>query len=225
MKPTDEEQAEGVPVALSDRMIGMIRNAILRGTLYPGEHLSQSSLADQHSISKVPVREALKQLHAEGLLTHNRNRGYFVSRPSREEARQLYRMRRWLEEELLRTARWPGEKALRQLYAAQAEVEEPITPDTREAWLVALSKLRFMIFDLSTEKTVLREAHRLWMLTDRFRALLPPAASRSGERVLIDALAARDRDWLLTAYNDDRDRIEALLTDALDQLPEPLVDE
>lgn len=224
-KASAGEKREVAPTALSEKMLETIRNAILRGTLYPGEHLSQSNLAERHSVSKVPVREALKQLHTEGLLTHDRNRGYFVSRPSREEARQLYRMRRWLEAELLRTARWPDETELRTLHELQAVIEQPIAHDNREAWLDALSRLRFTIFGLSTEKTVLREAHRLWVLTDRFRALLPAHASPSGERALVDALAARDRDRLLKAHADDRDRIEALLEEALEQLPSSYLEE
>jgi DNA-binding GntR family transcriptional regulator len=200
-------------------MVDTIRSAILRGMLHPGEHLSQNRLAEQHSVSKVPVREALNRLSAEGLVQHDRNRGYFVARPSRSEARQLYRLRRWLESELLRTARWPDEKELANLRKLRDVVLSPVGENKREEWMAAVAEMRFLIFDLSSEKTLLREARRLWMLTDRFRALLPADKSLSGERVLIDALAARDRELLLKAYGEDRQRIEGLLEDALDSLP------
>ena len=205
--------------ALSDQMVEKVRRAILRGMLYPGEHLSQSRLAEDFAVSKVPVREALKQLHAEGLLQHDRNRGYFVARPSRSEARQLYRMRRWLESELLRGARWPDAAELASLRELLAIVAEPLTAANREEWTDALARMRFMIFDLSPDKILLREARRLWTLTDRFRALLPSEQSASGEVSLVEAFARQDREGLLAAYDADRRRIESLLEETLDSLP------
>lgn len=202
--------------ALSDKMLDTIRASILRGKLHFGQHLSQSGLAEQHAVSKVPVREALKQLHAEGLVDHDRNRGYFVARPSREEALQLYRMRRWLEADLLRTARWPDAEELARLRGLEAQVARPITSDSYDEWIAALTEMRFRIFDLSSEKIILREARRLWNLTDRFRALLPASASPTGESRLIDALEVRDRDSLLNGYREDRDRIETLVAEALE---------
>lgn len=206
-------------VARSEQVIALLRKAILRGSLQPGEHLSQTQLALDYAISKVPVREALKQLAAEGLLSHDRNRGYFVARLSADEAHQLYRMRRWMESELLASARWPSDAELRRLRALLAEVSVPLTPDNREKWLDALARTRFLIFDLSPQKVLLREAMRLWTLTDRFRALLPADKSPTGETALVEALASRDREQLLSAHRRDRDRIEQLLDDALDMLP------
>jgi len=205
--------------ALSDQLVEKVRRAILRGMLHPGEHLSQTKLAEDYLVSKVPVREALKQLHAEGLLQHDRNRGYFVARTSRSEARQLYRLRRWLESELLRTANWPDEGQLAKLRDLLEIVSKPLPTSDRERWMDALGKMRFMIFDLSPDKYLLREARRLWNLTDRFRALLPPDKSASGERALIEAIAARDRKQLLAAYDADRTRIESVLEETLESLP------
>lgn len=218
-KPASNERKKPAAAALSDKMINTLRTAIQRGRLHPGEHLSQNRIADEHLVSKVPVREALKQLHAEGLLQYDRNRGYFVAKPSRGEARQLYRLRRWIEADLLRTARWPDESELAQLRALQAIVSQPIPADNAEGWMDALAQMRFMIFDLSSEKILLREARRLWSLTDRFRALLPSEKSPSGEGALINALALQDRELVLRLYDEDRARIEALLEEALDALP------
>ncbi|BAK66565.1 putative GntR family transcriptional regulator [Sphingobium sp. SYK-6] len=205
--------------ALSDRMVQLIRRAIMRGGLQPGAHLSQTGLAEEYSVSKVPVREALKQLHAEGLLQHDRNRGYFVTRLSRGEARQLYKLRRWLEAELLRSARWPNATEIKKLKAYFEIISRPLSPGKREIWLEALTAARELIFSLSPEKILLREAMRLWTLTDRFRALLPDEESATGEKALYDALVMKDRDTLLAAHSADRDRIEHLLEEVFDSLP------
>jgi DNA-binding GntR family transcriptional regulator len=204
---------------LSDQLVGSIRRAILRGVIQPGEHLTQSGLAEEYAISKVPVREALKQLNAEGLLLHDRNRGYFVARLSRTEARQLYKLRRWLEVELLRSARWPTPAELKLLKGYFDTISKPLQQGQREAWLDALTSARELVFNLSPEKILLREAMRLWTLTDRFRSLFPDTESPTGERAMYDALAAQDRDGLLAAHAADRDRIENLLEEVFDMLP------
>jgi len=218
VNPSDPA-APPVTAALSDRVVDVIRRAILRGMLAPGQHLTQTGLAEDYAISKVPVREALKQLHAEGMLQHDRNRGYFVARPSRSEAIELYRMRRWIEGELLRSARWPTKDELRQLKADFDTIARPVNAANREEWLEALNNTRSLIFGLSPHRTLLREAMRLWTLTDRFRSLLPDDASATGERVMYDAFVAQDRALLLSAHAADRDRIEALLDDAFDTMP------
>lgn len=201
-------------------MVELIRGAILRGVLQPGQHLTQTGLAEEYSVSKVPVREALKQLHAEGLLLHDRNRGYFVTRFSQSEARQLYKLRRWLETELLRSARWPTAAELKQLKRYFEIIAKPMpAAGQRQGWLQALKEARELIFSLSPEKILLREAMRLWTLTDRFRSLFPNEESATGERAIYDALVAKDRDALLAAHSADRDRIEQLLEEVFEMLP------
>lgn len=222
--PPPDSTASAAPApapegALSDRIVDTIRRAILRGMLVPGQHLTQTGLAQDYAISKVPVREALKQLHAEGLLRHDRNRGYFVARFSRSEAIELYTMRRWLESELLRTARWPDKAELRQLKGYFDTISKPLTPRNRDEWMGVLTRARAMMFGLSPHKTLLREAMRLWTLTDRFRALMPDDASVTGEKAMYDALAAKDRNALLNAYSTDRNRIEQLLDETFDMMP------
>ncbi len=199
-----------------------LRKHILRGLLLPGEHLGQAELATRFSMSKVPVREALKQLCAEGLLIHDHNRGYFVARLSFEEGIQLYRLRRWVEHELLMSLRWPTPEEMNQLKALCGKLIKPGASDDREAWFTALSDLRYSIFSLSPYKTLLSEARRLWTLTDRYRALFQPDRSPTGEKALLEALEAQNRPALLKAYNDKRKRIEAMLAESFDIDPRTL---
>lgn len=191
-----------------------LRRHILRGILLPGEHLGQAELALRFKTSKVPVREALKQLHAEGLLAHDHNRGYFVTRLSFEEGIQLYRMRRWVEHELLRGIRWPTAPQLRHLKSLLERLDKPRSPREREEWICTLEETRLSIFSLSKYQTLLGEASRLWALTDRYRALLPTDRSPQREREMISAMEAKDHDALLKVYLAERDRIEEMLADA-----------
>jgi DNA-binding GntR family transcriptional regulator len=78
-----------------------IRNLVLRRAFLPGEQVRQEDLAQQLGTSRGPIREALQVLAVEGVLRYERNRGYFVTRFSSAEMRQLYRIRELLESEIL----------------------------------------------------------------------------------------------------------------------------
>jgi len=197
--------------ALPDSVTHDLRSMIIRGSLLPGEHLGQTQLAARFGRSKVPIREALKRLAAEGFLRHDRNRGYFVAPLEYPEAAQLYKLRRWVEAELLETARWPTVKEVHG-FRRQFDALERIDQTARfNEWALALEDLRYAIFDLSPQKVLLREATRLWMLTDRYRCFFPRDEEESPERALIDALERRDREKLQQDYHGIRDRVEALL--------------
>lgn len=78
-------------------IVDALRTEILRGELSGGEPLKQDEIADQFGVSKIPVREALMQLKAEGLVNFYPNRGAFVSETSAAEADEIYVMRIALE--------------------------------------------------------------------------------------------------------------------------------
>lgn len=197
-------------------IVDVLRTLIIRGTLAPGEHLGQAELASRFNISKVPIREALKQLSAEGLLRHDLNRGYFVSPLLLDEARQLYRLRRWIESELLSEARWPTSGEVAVFRKGFERLDKLAREGNHAAWAETLKQLRGSIFDLSPHKILLREAFRLWSLTDRYRAVLPRNAFESAELALVDAMERRDRSALLSAYHTARDQVEHALADVLE---------
>lgn len=74
-----------------------LREAILRGQLKPGERLDQADIADRFSVSRMPVREALRTLEAEGLVTFYPHRGVVVNALSPAEIEEVYNIRIALE--------------------------------------------------------------------------------------------------------------------------------
>jgi DNA-binding GntR family transcriptional regulator len=74
-----------------------IRQQIMDGTLRPGERLSLRPLADQLDVSVMPVRDALRALEADGLVTASNHRGAHVSAISREEILSVISLRAWIE--------------------------------------------------------------------------------------------------------------------------------
>lgn len=216
MKPNNPDL--GVPAVIASQL----RSLIARGTLAPGMRLGQTELAEQFQASRVPVREALKLLSSEGIIEHDPNRGFFVARLSRDEAEQLFTLRHLIEDELMRSIEWPTDEQLAELERRAERLEELLDAGDRTSWWDEHREFHTMIFDLSPKKTIMREAMRLWMLTDRFRALLPLPRRPSEERKvvnkhsLIEALRQRDRKKLLAARRSRREAFERLLLETLD---------
>ncbi len=74
-----------------------LREAIMSGTLKPGQRLVERELCEMMGVSRPSIREALRLLEADGLVNTVPHRGPVVSRISLEEARQLYAARAVLE--------------------------------------------------------------------------------------------------------------------------------
>ena len=74
-----------------------LRGQIMSGQLLPGEALKQDAIAKQLGVSSTPVREALRQLGTEGLVTHAQHRGVTVSDLSKNDVEELYFLRAAME--------------------------------------------------------------------------------------------------------------------------------
>ncbi len=79
-----------------------LRDRILQGGFPDGEPLRQDAIADELGVSRIPVREALRQLEAEGLVTFHPHRGAVVTTLSLEEIAELFELRAEIESDVLR---------------------------------------------------------------------------------------------------------------------------
>jgi DNA-binding GntR family transcriptional regulator len=82
---------------LRNKIIDALRNAIETGVLQPGARLVERDLCGQLNVSRTSLREALRELQADGVLFQSGARGLAVSRITREEAANAYRIRSVLE--------------------------------------------------------------------------------------------------------------------------------
>lgn len=80
-----------------DFVIDELREAIVRGHFKPGEKLDQSEIAELFKVSRIPVRQALRTLTAEGLVKIYPHRGAVVAELSRDELEEIYFLRGVLE--------------------------------------------------------------------------------------------------------------------------------
>src|ERR1051326_30154 len=88
--------------SLTSAVADKLRDKIVRGEIHEGEQLRQDAIAREFQVSRIPVREALRQLEAEGLITIIPHRGAVVSSLSPADIEELFDMRAVLECEVLR---------------------------------------------------------------------------------------------------------------------------
>ncbi|MDA5557701.1 GntR family transcriptional regulator [Shimia sp. MMG029] len=90
--------------SLPELITNDLRERILSGDLKEGEAIRQELLAEEYEVSRMPVREALKRLSAEGLVQWENNRGGYVMKHSLREIGEIFDLRVLLEVDLFRRA-------------------------------------------------------------------------------------------------------------------------
>jgi DNA-binding GntR family transcriptional regulator len=108
-----------------DLVADELRKRIIAGELVEGEPLLQEHLASDLGVSRIPIREALRQLEAEGLVTISSHRGGIVSELSLAEIKELFEARACLETWLLSVA--VPEMTSADLHAAETMAKKMLT--------------------------------------------------------------------------------------------------
>lgn len=91
---------QSLPEVIADDL----RERILSGELAEGETIRQEALAEEYDVSRMPIREALKRLNAEGLVQWANNRGGSVTKHSLDEIGEIFDLRILIEVDLFRRA-------------------------------------------------------------------------------------------------------------------------
>lgn len=200
-----------------------LRTMLLDGSLRPGDAVRQDMLADELGISRLPVREALRMLESEGLIEHRKNFGYAVAKISRAELGESYLMRRLLETELLRHLGPVSQVKIDEL----RRLNDAMRAETAGADIAHALKINkefhFSIFSLAGMTIVVEYLHKVWRLSDPYRALVlyaPESASRIAAEhdEIIDLLAGRDIEALIELHDAHRSAGEQRVLQTLDLL-------
>ena len=89
--------AISLPRTVKEQLVDHLRDDIVRGTFEPGERLRLEDIATRFDVSTMPVREALRELEAEGLATIYPHRGAIVTELTAEDLQDIYDIRATLE--------------------------------------------------------------------------------------------------------------------------------
>jgi DNA-binding GntR family transcriptional regulator len=84
-------------VSKTDLVAALIRELVITGELEPGEQLRQRELAQRFGVSQTPVREAMRRLESEGLLSCDTHRGFTVAAPDLGRVEENFQIRAALE--------------------------------------------------------------------------------------------------------------------------------
>jgi len=169
------------PIQLTLRAAALIRGMVFDGELLPGEKLRQVELAERIGVSRSPLREALRTLESEGLLSYEMNRGYVVARLEPGDVAELYHMRSLLEHELMMSIARPGRDELDVLEQHNEAMMAAIGQEDIAEIMRANRDFHFTVFELSPMKQFRREIARLWQLSEGYRHWwwhMPDAAAR-----------------------------------------------
>jgi DNA-binding GntR family transcriptional regulator len=183
--------------AASVRIAASLREAILSGEIAPGQWIRQEDVAARLGASRLPVREALRMLEAEGLTEHEANKGSRVPLLDMHEVDVVYRMRERLEP-LALTESIPHLDGDR--IAHLEDVQSRIEADVRlTEFLVLDREFHLASYTGCPSDRLVSTVSRLWNATQHYRRafmLLSGADRRwvvnSEHRLLLDAIRRRD---------------------------------
>ena len=201
-----------------DRAAAALRAAILEGTLRPGQRVNQEAWAARVGVSLIPVREALRALTGEGLVTYRRRRGYVVTELDIHELEEVYALRRLLESEALRRG-VPGATAA-DVAALAAAAETWRDAADGAGRLAANRRFHGLLHELAGSRPLSRLIDLLWDSTEAYRALyyaLPGEAAEAdrAHRAILDAVASRDAERAVALQDVHRERALERLREAL----------
>ena len=177
-----------------------LRDAILDGTLQPGERLVIDEVARRLEVSSIPVREALHLLQSEGLITNAPHVGATVAAVSADEVREVFAIMEALETVAARAAadRITPEDTAR-LRGVVAEMDGALAAGSIETWARLNRTLHRAIGEIAAMPLLQEMTERVLVRWERLRrhyfegVLVPRAEQAQREHhELVDALARGD---------------------------------
>ena len=119
----------------------------------------------------MPVREALKALESEGVLRHEPNVGYAVTRLNAAELAQVYLMRRALETSVLSALPRLNADQLRELSGRNDAIAEKVAAEDVTGIVETNQAFHFAMFAFSGMDLVMVEIARLWRMSEAYRTV------------------------------------------------------
>lgn len=203
-----------------------IRSAILEGVLPPGTRLSQVKIADQLGLSRTPVREALRLIEKEGLITSERGRQIVISPTSLADLDELYALRIKLDTATVRsTASELKDTDIAEMQACIDAMTASSSPELFAEFDAAHRQFHMVPIRLAGPRHADYSA-QLNEHAERYRRLYlvqPSSYQRSHEehQAILDACARRDGEQLASLLAEHYARIALTIIAEIDPAFEP----
>ena len=184
------------PRALYEEVAELLRQRIFSRELEPGSWIDELRIAENLGISRTPLREALKVLAAEGLVTMKVRRGAYVTEVSEKDLRDVYHLLALLESDAARVVAERGTEAqLAELQAQQQALAAAV--NDRDRFFEINEAFHSLLLDMSDNKwrTQMVADLRKVMKLNRHHSLFKSGRieqSLAEHRAIVQALLARE---------------------------------
>jgi DNA-binding GntR family transcriptional regulator len=182
--------------ALYQEVADRLRQQIFARELEPGGWIDEMKLAQAYGISRTPLREALKVLAVEGLVTMKLRRGAYVTEMSRDDVAQVYHLLALLESDAAAQAAEHADETQRALLSRlHDQLEKQVRQ--RDAFFATNEQFHIALLDIAGNRwaTQIVTDLRKVMKLNRHHSLFRQgrlADSLAEHRALMQAIAARD---------------------------------
>jgi len=193
-----------------------LRKRIMSGQLREGEQVRQEAIATELGVSRIPVREALRQLEAEGLITLVSHKGAEVTRLEPSEIAELFEVRIMLES-------WMFEHAIEHITESHLEAAEKLIASMRndamiEEWGALNWQFHETLYTPARKPATMKILRRVHDNIDRYVRLQITLTEDSQER------AHREHQAIVDAARDKNAKVAvALLNDHINHVKEQLL--
>jgi DNA-binding GntR family transcriptional regulator len=139
------------PRALYEEVAELLRQRIFAAELEPGSWIDEMRLAEEYGISRTPMREALKVLAAEGLVTMKVRRGAYVTEVSEKDLRDVYHLLALLESDAARVvAQRASDAQIAQIQALHQDLEKAV--DNRDRFFEINEAFHMLMLEIADNR-------------------------------------------------------------------------
>jgi len=150
-------RVERVAAPLREQVLDLLRREIVELRFEPGQRLVERELIERLGVSRTTIREALRELAAEGLVTSITQKGSIVAVPSMKEAREVYEVRALLEGAAAKQfAERATEAHVTALRGAFLAIEAAAVADDPKALLTAKDRFYDVLFE-GADNSIIRQ--------------------------------------------------------------------
>ena len=210
-----------MPPTTHQKVLEQLRLAILQHKYLPGDPIRADVVAAELNVSRIPVREALRMLEAEGLVVSRPHKDVTVAELSVADLHEIYMLRRMLETEAVRRAIPAlGATTLSELEQTLLAMDEALAAGDGLRFTELNRRFHFALYEASGLRNTIPIINILWSRSDAYRSIYMAEAEdlkhlQAEHHAILRACQARDVDAAIALLDEHRQRAEHGIADIL----------
>ncbi len=190
-----------IKTTIREQIYEILKNRILNDYYAPGKKLSEVEISEELGVSRSPLREAIRQLEADGLLSGTANKGVYVKKLGEKDVRDLYQVEIMIQNNSIQTGAQYIDGNKREMFKKLAEeFHRTYSSGDLDSYLRTSEKLHNEIVSLCSNEITEDIYKRIGIRNHRFRQM-----------------SLKDPERLKNSYQEHLDIIDALLSGSTDK--------